>query len=130
MAVCFLDPKRTENIRERINSDPEFRIAARYMSQDILLEADEKQCIFKVGDGVITDIVMNPSPMDPWDFFIKAPVRSWELFLQSVPPPFFHSVFGAAIRQDFKFGGNVEAMFAHYWATQRMLVIMRQLQNE
>jgi hypothetical protein len=130
MAVCFLDPKRTGNIRERINSDPEFHIAAKFMSQDILLDADDKQCIFKVRDGAITDIVMNPSPMDTWDFFIKAPEKSWELFLQSIPPPFFHSLFGAAIREDFKFGGNVEAMFAHYWATQRMLVIMRQLQNE
>jgi hypothetical protein len=130
MAVCFLDPKRVENIRERINRDPEFRIAARYMSQDILFEADGQQCIFKVCDGVVTDIVVNPSLMDPWDFFIKAPEKSWELFLQSIPPPFFHSVFGAAIREDFKFGGNVEAMFAHYWATQRMLAIMRQLQNE
>ena len=71
MEICFLDPKGMENIRERINSDPEFHIAARYMSQDILIAADDKQCIFKVRDGVITKIVLNPSPMEPWDFFIK-----------------------------------------------------------
>jgi hypothetical protein len=119
-----------ENIRERINSNPEFHIAAKYMSQDILIIVDNNQLIFKVRDGVIADIVMNPSPMDTWDFFIKAPKKSWELFLQSIPPPFFHSLFGAALREDFQFGGNVEAMFAHYWAIQRMLTIIRQVQNE
>jgi len=130
MKIRFLDPNGVENVRERINSDPEFHIAARYMSQDILISADDKQCIFKVRDGFITDIVLNPSPMEPWGFFIKAPEKSWELFLQPLPPPFFHSLFGAAIRENFQFGGNVEAMFAHYWATQRMLAILRQLQNE
>jgi hypothetical protein len=130
MEIRFLDPKRVENVRERINSDPEFHIAARTMSQDILISADEKQCIFKVREGVMTEIVLNPSPMEPWDFFIKAPEKSWKLFLQSVPPPFFHSLFGAALREDFRFGGDIEAMFAHYWPTQRMLAIMRELQNE
>lgn len=130
MKIRFLDPNGVENVRERINGDPEFHIAARYMSQDILISADDKQCIFKVRDGLITDLVLNPSPMEPWDFFIKAPEKSWELFLQPLPPPFFHSLFGAAIREDFQFGGNVEAMFAHYWATQRLLAIMRLLQNE
>jgi hypothetical protein len=130
MEIYFLDPKRAETVRERINGDPEFLIAARYMSKDILIAADDQQCIFKVRDGVITDIVMNPSPMDPWDFFIKAPEKSWKLFLQPFPPPFFHSLFGAAIREDFQFGGDLEAMFAHYWATQRLLAMMRLLQNE
>lgn len=130
MKIRFLDPNGVENVQERINSDPEFRIAAKYMSQDILIAADDQQCIFKVRDGVITKIMVNPSPMEPWDFFIKAPEKSWELFLRLLPPPFFHSLFGATIREDFRFGGNVEAMFTHYWATQRMLTILRQFQNE
>jgi hypothetical protein len=130
MTIRFMDPNGVDNVRERINSDPEFHIAARYMSRDILIEAEAKQCIFKVRDGVITEIVVNPSPMEPWDFFIKAPEKSWALFLQPLPPPFFHSLFGAAVREDFQFGGDVEAMFAHYWAIQRMLAIMRLLQNE
>jgi hypothetical protein len=128
--IRFLDSKGVKEVRERINRDPEFHIAARCMSQDILIAADDQQCIFKVRDGVITEIVLNPSPMEPWNFFIKAPEKSWRLFLQPIPPPFFHSLFGAALREDFQFGGDVEAMFAHYWATQRMLTMLRQLQNE
>ena len=129
MGIRFLDPERIENVRETINRDPEFRIASKHMCQDILVAADDKQCIFKVRDGVITDILLDPSPMDTWNFFIRAPEKSWELFLMPTPPPFYHSLFGASVRGDFQFGGDLEAMFAHYWATQRMLAVIRRLQN-
>ncbi len=130
MGIRFMDPRKVKNVRERINSDPEFHLAARFMSQNILIRAGDRQCIFKIRDGVLTEIVLSPSPMEPWDFFIQAPQKSWEIFLQPLPPPFYHSLFGASIREDFQFGGNIEAMFAHYWATQRMLAVMRELQNE
>jgi hypothetical protein len=130
MKIRFFDPEQLNNIRESINSDSEFRIASKYMSEDILLLSDDKQCIFKVRDGELVNIVLSPSPMDSWSFFIKAPEKSWDLFLRPKPPPFFHSLFGAALREDFQFGGDVEAMFAHYWATLRMFAVLRQLQNE
>ena len=130
MKIRFLDPEQLTTIRERINSDPEFHIAAKYMSQDILIAADDQQCIFKLRDGELINILLSPSPMDRWSFFIKAPEKSWELFLQPKPPPFYHSLFGATLREDFQFGGDVEAMFAHYWATLRMFAVLRQVQNE
>jgi hypothetical protein len=130
MGIRFFDANRIESVREKINRDAEFRIASRLMSLDILVAADDKQCIFKVRDGVIIDILLNPSPMDAWSFFIKAPEKSWERFLMPAPPPFYHSLFGASVREDFQFGGDLEAMFAHYWATQRMFAVIRQFQNE
>jgi hypothetical protein len=128
--IRFLNPKEIEYVRERINNDPEFRIAAKFMSEDILFGVGDSQCIFKVRDGVITEIALNPTPMDKWSFFIEAPEKSWEKLLQLFPPPFYQGFFSAAMREDFQFGGDVEALFAHYWATQRMIAIMRQLQNE
>lgn len=130
MKIRFYDPEQLKTVQERINSDPEFRIAAKYMSQDVLIAAGDKQCIFKIRDGVLNDIILSPSPMDSWSFFIKAPEKSWELFLRPKPPPFFHSLFGATLREDFQFGGDVEAMFAHYWATLRMFAVLRRFQNE
>ena len=130
MKIHFLDPNRIDHIRNTINDDPEFNIAAKYMSQDVLLEVENRQCIFKIRDGVLKDIILNPSPMEPWNYFIKGPEKSWELFLRPKPPPFYHSLFGASLRGDFQFGGDVEAMFAHYWATLRMFAVLRQMQNE
>lgn len=130
MKIRFLNPKEIDYIRERMNSDPEFRLAARYMTEDILFGVGDSRCIVKVRDGVVKDIALNPTPVDKWDYFIKGPEKSWEKLLQPFPPPFYQGFFTAAMREDFEFGGNVEALFAHYWATQRMIAVMRQLQNE
>ena len=130
MKIRFLNPKEIEYVRERVNSDPEFRIAAKFMSEDIFLGAGDSPCIFKVRDGVVTEIVLNPTPMDRWDYFIKAPEKSWEKLLQPFPPPFYQGFFSATVQGDFQFGGNLEDLFAYYWATQRLISILRQLQNE
>jgi len=130
MKIRFLDPNQIKYIQERINNDPEFRIAAKFMTQDILIGVGDLQCIFKAREGFITEITLNPLPIDKWDFFIRAPEKSWGLFLKPFPPPFYQGFFTAAMREDFQFGGDVEALFAHYWAVQRLLNIMRELQNE
>jgi hypothetical protein len=130
MAIHFLDPKETDYIRDRINEDPEFKIAARFMNEDILLEAGDKKSIFKVREGVLSEIKLDPPPVDKWSYYIRGPEDGWHKLLQPYPPPFYQSFFSAAMRNDFQFGGNVEAMFAYYWATQRMIAILRLLQNE
>jgi hypothetical protein len=130
MEFRFLDPKETPYIQERINGDPEFGIAAQFMSQDILIGVGDEQCIIRVREGVITEMALNPSPIDKWDFFIRAPEKGWKFFLKPFPPPFYQGFFTAAMREDFRFGGNVEALFAYYWAVQRMLTVIRELQNE
>jgi hypothetical protein len=128
--IRFLNPKEIDYVRERMNSDPEFRLAARHMTEEILFGVGDSQCIVKVCDGVVKEIALNPMPVDKWDYFIKGPEKSWEKLLQPFPPPFYQGFFTAAMREDFEFGGDVEALFAHYWATQRMIAVMRQLQNE
>jgi len=130
VAIRFLDPNEAVYVRERINSDPEFRIAVKFMSEDILIGVGDAQCIIKAREGVITEIAHNPSPLDKYSFFIKAPEKGWNLFLKPIPPPFYQGFFTAAMREDFQFGGDVEALFAFYWAVQRMLAVMRELQNE
>ena len=130
MKIRFLKADENEYVRERINNDPEFRIAGKYLSEDIFFGVGDKQCIFRFRDGVVKEILFDPSPMDSWSFFIKAPEKSWEKLLQPLPPPFYQSFFTAAMREDFEFGGNLEVAFAFYWATQRIITIMRELQNE
>jgi hypothetical protein len=125
-----LNRNETGYVQERINNDAEFRIAARFMSQDILIGCGEAQCIIKARDGRVREIAFDPSPIDKWDFFIRAPEKGWNLFLKPIPPAFYQGFFTAAMREDFEFGGDVEALFAYYWAVQRMLALFRELENE
>lgn len=129
MSIRFIKAGESDSFRERINNDPEFRVASKFLSDNIFFGVGDKQCIFRIRDGQVKEILLDPSPMDSWSFFIKAPERSWEKLLQHLPPPFYQSFFTAAMREDFEFGGNLEVAFAYYWATQRIISIMREFQN-
>jgi hypothetical protein len=130
MSNRFLNPSETAHVLDAINGDPEFRLASRFFSKDILLVVGDSKCIVRVRDGNVTDIKLNPTFMNPWSFFIKGSAETWQKFLQPIPPPFFTDLYGCISRQHFELGGDIEAAFAHYWALTRMLDVLRELENE
>ena len=129
MRIRFLDPNEIAHVQEAINGDPEFRLASRFFSKDILLGVGDSGCLVKVRDGIITEIKLNPTFMDSWNFFIKGSAEAWQKFLQPLPPPRFADLYGGVSCKNFELGGDMEAVFAHYWALTRMLDVMRELQN-
>ena len=130
MTICFLNPEVLVKIRDAINTDAEFGIAAKTLTNDVLLEAGDARSIIKVREGVVTEIMVNPTYMEAWQFGIKASTDAWEKFLQPVPPPFYNALFPAMIRQIFHVDGDLEKAFAHFWPITRMLDILRDLQNK
>lgn len=130
MTIRFLNPSETAYVRDTINSDPEFRLASRFFSKDILLIVGDTKCIVKLREGNVTEIRLNPTFMNPWSFFIKGSAETWQKFLQPIPPPTFTDLYGCISRQHFELGGDIEAAFAHYWALTRMLDVLRELENE
>ncbi len=130
MTLRFNNPSETAHVRDAINKDPEFKLASRFFSKDILLVVGDWKCIIKVREGVITEMKLNPTFMNSWSFFIKGSTETWQKFLQPIPPPFFTDLYGCISRQNFELGGDIEAAFAHYWALTRMLDILRELENE
>ena len=129
MKVLFLDPNEVERFRKGINNDPEFRLAAKFMTEDVLLEVGNSQCTVRIRDGLITEMNLAPTFMDPWSFAIKAPAESWEKFLRPVPPPHHTGLYGAMIRGIIQVVGDLGVAFAYFWAMTRMLDVMRDLQN-
>jgi hypothetical protein len=130
MTVVFLDSSKVEGLRHAINNDTEFKFAARFMSEDVLLEVDESRCIVKVQDGVVTEIELNPPSDAHWSFSIKATAESWDKLLQSSPPPFYTGLNAGMMRGNLQIIGNMEVAFAYFWAMNRMLDMMRELQNK
>ena len=116
MAVRFIDPANSERFREVVNADPEFKIAARYMIKDALLEVGNTKCIVKVRDGIVTQIKSEDAFADPWNFAIRASVDAWEKFLQPVPPRFYDGLFGGMVRGNFRLEGDTISAFSHFWA--------------
>ena len=130
MAVRFINSSETVHVCDVINNDPEFKLASRFFSKDILLIVGDTKCIVKLRDGIVSEIKLNPTFMNPWSFFIKGSAETWQKFLQPMPPPTFTDLYGCISRQHFELGGDIEAAFAHYWALTRMLDVLRELENE
>lgn len=130
MTFVFLDSNKIGRLQDTMNHDPEFKLAARYLSEDILLEMQDSQCLLKIRDSVVTGVNPAPSSNDPWSISIKATAESWEKLLQSSPPPIFTGLNALLVRGNVEIAGNIEVAFAYFWALNRMLDLMRQLQNE
>ena len=130
MTVRFIDPSNAISFMDVINNDPEFKIAARYMTKDALIEVGKTKCIVKFRDGMVTQIKSEDAFADPWDFAIRGSVDSWEKFLQPIPPRFYDGIFGGMLRGNFRMEGDTVAALSHLWAVTRMLDIFREQQNK
>jgi hypothetical protein len=130
MAVIFKDPEKIERLRNALNSDPEFKLASKFMSEDVLFEVDNAQCIARVRDGIVVEMKLTPPPGSPWTFAIRATGDSWGKILQLSSPPFYTGLFAAMLRGNMTIEGNLEVAFAYLWAMNRLVDLARRLQNE
>ena len=129
MTIRFLDPKEGKGIKDAINNDAEFKLAAKFFTNDVLFDFGEGKGIVKIREGVVTEIFLNPTFMDSWQFCVRASADAWEKFLRPTPPPMYHALFPGMIRQIFQVGGDLEMAFAHFWPVTRMMSILREVQN-
>ena len=64
----------------------------------------------------VKNINTNPSPLDPYDFALRASANTWKEFGQPIPKPMYHGIWSASFLRDLKIEGN-------------HLVLMKNLRN-
>ena len=57
-------------------------------------------------DGKVKNINTNPSPLDPYDFALRASAKTWKEFGQPMPKPMYHGIWAASFLKDLKIEGN------------------------
>jgi hypothetical protein len=129
MTVRFLSPDGLQGFQQTVNADPEFKLASRFMTADILLGLGDLRCIIKMRDGLISEINLAVTSYDAWDFSITGSAETWQKFLQPVPPPFYNGLFAGMVQRKFVVSGDLETAFAYHWAVSRMLDVARQIEN-
>lgn len=124
-----------ERYREGVNSDDEFRMAARFWSAAIRVEMGSETYFFRLQDGKLISAAP-PSgasvatDIRDYDLEISAPEEEWSKYLEDVPAPFYHELWAAVSRHNFRHGGNMKMWFAYYPALRRMFEIMRSYKLE
>jgi hypothetical protein len=129
MTIRLLDANEAERLRVRVNSDPEFKLVARDMTVNLAIAVGSESRLVKVHDGQLHTIGRFVPLTEPVDIYIKGGSEFWQRMLLPVPPPRFQNLYAAVRAGNCEITGNGELYSAYFAAINRMIDVMRELEN-
>jgi hypothetical protein len=120
----------TDEVRTRANADAQFLNAARLWNFELLLRVGFDNYMMSISDGRIARFDVTTDIFERHNGVLGGTEDDWQQLLTPVPPPFYQDFFGAFFQHGFQMSGDLDSMFAHYWALLRLLAIMRATHNE
>ena len=91
---------------ELTNNDETIKAMSKYYTCSFMFDMENAKVIIEMHDGKVKSINTNPSPLDPYDFALRASAKTWREFGQSVPKPMYHGICSASFLRDLKIEGN------------------------
>ena len=116
-----------DRLREALNTDPEFRLQARYWTTQFRIGTDSQNLLVKLADGVVVSVDPGATPFDTWDFQLAGTDEHWAALLAPVPPPFFQDYYAAMLYHGFRIEGNMKMIMAYYPAIRRTREVLAQV---
>ena len=111
---------------EASNSDPEIQAHGKYFTCSYLLDATERSYVVEVQSGRVTDVAVDPGPLDvPYDFAIRASAETWRGFGEPVPAPMFHGLWAASFQRDMRLEGKVLVLMQNLRCITRQIELLR-----
>ncbi len=115
-----------ESFAEASNTDPEIQAHGRYFTCSYLLDATERSYVVQVQSGRVTDVAIDPGPLDePYDFAIRASADTWRGFGEPVPAPMFHGIWAASFQRDMRLEGKVLVLMQNLRCITRQIELLR-----
>jgi hypothetical protein len=118
-----------QRLRERANSDGEFRLHARFWSARVRITRGHERTLLEMIGGEMR----RAQPWDAADFGadleIAAPGDDWDALLARVPRPFYHDVWAANVHHGFQLSGDSLNLCAYYPAVRRLIELMREVKH-
>ena len=115
-----------ESFAEASNTDPEIQAHGRYFTCSYLLDATERSYVVQVQSGRVTDVAIDPGPLDgPYDFAIRASAETWRGFGEPVPAPMYHGIWAASFQRDMRLEGKVLVLMQNLRCITRQIELLR-----
>lgn len=115
-------------VKEGVNADPEFAIAARFWNARIRFYTNEAEEYFmEIRDGRVVDFQEGSDGYQSSTIYVGGPRETWRDLLKPVQPRFCNDFFPAAIHRGMRLGGDLSSLYAYYTAMQRILAVMRRV---
>ena len=122
MSTSFELP--VDAIREGLNADPEFVLAARFWYVDIRFTIGDDVYFMHIENGVVESFQHGTQGFDPYSISVGGPESVWREMLVEKPRPFYHDWFAASFHHEFELGGDLESAYAYYYALRRIHAVM------
>lgn len=108
------------------NQDPEIQAHGKYFTCSYLLDMAEHTFVVRVVSGRITEISVDPGPIDvPYQFAIRASAETWRNFGVPVPGPMYHGIWAATFQRDMKLEGDVLVLMQNLRCMTRQIELLR-----
>ena len=88
------------------DNDTTIAAMAKYFTCKYLWDMEDASVIVEMVDGKVYSINVEPAPLDPWDFALRASAHTWREFARPIPKPMYHGIYSASFRKDLKIEGN------------------------
>lgn len=119
-----------EAIRERLNTDPEFVLAARFWYGDVRFSVGQDVYFMRIENGQVARFHAGTEGFDPYDVHIGGSAEVWAQMLAEKPLPFYHDWFAASFHHDFEISGDLGTAYAYYYAIRRMHAVFGECVRE
>lgn len=108
------------------NEDPEIQAHGKYFTCTYLLDATDRTYAIKVESGRVTDVTIDPGPLDvPYQFAIRASAETWRGFGERVPAPMHHGIWAASFQRDMRLEGDVLVLMQNLRCVTRQIELLR-----
>jgi hypothetical protein len=108
------------------DEDPEIGAHGKYYSCRYMLDMDEQKVIVDMHRGKVEDINLDPAPLDPYDFALRAPAATWRGMSEPVPKPMFHGIWAASFREGLQMEGDLLMLMQNLRCFTRQIEILRE----
>ena len=116
----------SESVQEAVNNDSQFKRIGEYFDATILFEFGKERYLFKVADGEVKSVQIYPE-FASWDFAIRAPINTWEMFLSSSPPPFYNDLRSVWLQHDLSIEGDLKVAIQHWRPLKHLIAVFREV---
>lgn len=110
-------------LKDRVNADAEFRLAARLWDATLRLDVGDASHRLRFRDGSLAEVEPCAAE-DPCDLFVGASEDAWRELLEPVPRPYYQDLFGAQLLHGIRLPGDPLAYAAYYPALRRLMQLL------
>ncbi|SNT63350.1 hypothetical protein SAMN05216276_11004 [Streptosporangium subroseum] len=125
MSTTYAADRWATEFQHVSDDDAELSAHGRYFSCDYLLDMGERSYIVRVHRGKIEEIVVDPGPLEAYQFALRASADTWRKFSQDPPPPMFHGIWAASFREDMSLEGDLLVLMQNLRCLTRQLELLR-----